>query len=476
MLLGSLILFLLSATLGTRVLAGQFTPGFHEYETMFLYGSDIFLILLLFVAFVFSRHPERSEESHEILRPMPQDDKKEKVNGGKFFSLSLVAFLLVAGISIFFATSKLLAFYQFVRLLALIALAFAISRIAREKKVFKIILGIIGTLAIIQSFIGIAQFTRQGAIGLRWLGESPISVTDGASSKILVDGSRVLRVYGLFPHPNILAAFLVLGFFALTHFYLKADEALYGKLFDWKKSVGENFRRFIGSKSLYLRIALALGIFIVLLGLTLTFSRSAWLAADVSLLFLFVSLIFSRRVSIRSLLRLLFLLFAICALLFAMFRPFILPRATLSLQEPSVDLRLRYNDLALKLIREHPLGVGFGNQVLFAVREKEYESLGMTEVWQWQPVHNLYLLMASEIGILGLASFLFFILIIFFIRHSSFAFRVSAAMLLFLLLIAATDHFLWTIWPGQIMLWVVIGLIIAVRARSSTDRMHPSEG
>ena len=39
------------------------------------------------------------------------------------------------------------------------------------------------------------------------------------------------------------------------------------------------------------------------------------------------------------------------------------------------------------------------------------------------------------------------------------------------------DHFLWTLQPGRLMLWLIIGIVIGVNsACDSMDRIHPSEG
>lgn len=461
----SFLIFLLTATLGTRALLYQFTNGFHEYETVFLYASDVTLILFLILSY--SGVTRISKNKKWI--------PDQVGNENKWLSLSLarpvaklygVAFLLFAAISIVFAEEKLLALYQFIRLLVLIAMAFAVARIAQERKVFKNILAIIAILAVLQSVIGIAQFINQKAIGLSWLGESPISATDGSSSKIMIEGSRILRAYGLFPHPNILGAFLVLGLLAIVYFYLQTDKELYEKIFDWQKGIGENFKRFIKSRYLYLRIALAGGMFIVLTGLALTFSRSAWLTAAVSLLCFTGFAVVSRGTTVRSILRLFIILLASGYALVALFRPFILPRATFTRTEPAVEYRLRYNELALDLIKKHPWGVGIGNQVLYSVEHDVYQKFGMKEVWQWQPIHNLYLLIAAEIGIVGLIGFLGFVIVIFWRRTkhppiTNYRLPITGAMLITLLLIGFFDHFLWTIWQGRIMLWLVIGLAIA---------------
>ena len=57
----SLLLVLIPVS--TRVILTSAIRGFHEYETLFLYGSDLVLLLLLVIAFGLHRH--HNGEWHE---------------------------------------------------------------------------------------------------------------------------------------------------------------------------------------------------------------------------------------------------------------------------------------------------------------------------------------------------------------------------------------------------------------------------
>ena len=165
---------------------------------------------------------------------------------------------------------------------------------------------------------------------------------------------------------------------------------------------------------------------------------------------------------------LLFLLAAFVLIIGKTYGFVLFPRAQLSSSEPAVVYRLAYNELGVEIIKSKPFGVGIGNQVIYAVKNDLYRNLEMTERWQWQPVHNIYILMAAEIGVFGLLAFLLFagrLLIATF--TSGGALLVPALMLSALLLLGFSDHFLWTLWPGRLMLWLAIGLALgAIRPRS----------
>lgn len=125
--------------------------------------------------------------------------------------------------------------------------------------------------------------------------------------------------------------------------------------------------------------------------------------------------------------------------------------------------------LGLELVASHPFGVGIGNQVFYSVQNGLYQWRGMTHAWEWEPVHNIYLLIATELGILGLAAFLTLLLSIIFnfgIRNFpcvalSLGVAVAALMSLSLMAFGLVDHFLWTLQPGRLMLWLVVGLALS---------------
>ncbi|MDP3901472.1 MAG: O-antigen ligase family protein [bacterium] len=421
-------LFLASIPLGTRFLVYQFTSGFHEYEAIFLYASDILLISFLFL--VFFQHSN-------ILKNVGM------LRGG----WALIFFVVLSGVSIFWATAIGLAIYNFIKLCLLVLMALAIVQWLRSGSIrLSHILIILAGSAAFQSLLGFWQFLKQASIGLGFLGESVLGPTIGGSAKIIVNGAPILRAYGTFPHPNVLAAFLLLGLFSLYYLWFGYN------------TNGTNVMR-----ASLVRFFLVGGFFVVILGLILTFSRSAWVIG------LFSTMAFSiywlvLKVSRRPAMFLVLALLTISSLLLVIFNSYIFPRAHISASEPAVVYRLEYNKLGMDLIKNNLLGVGIGNQVLYSVREGVYQKFGMDQVWQWQPIHNIYLLIASEVGIVGFLFFMVFIgYLIFDLRRLSFnpSHPTMLIMLMALLIFGLVDHFLWTLQPGKLMLWLVVGMAIA---------------
>ena len=464
------IFFLIFLSFGTRMTIHRFISGFHEYETAFLYAGDIFLILFLFLGWRYI--------------------KNAFLDQGPILLISLGLFELFAFLSIFFAYSPGLAIYNFIRLELLMFFALGLGEMVRQKIITpKIIFGSIAVLAALQALIGVGQFAIQRSFGLGILGESTLSPNVPGVAKIPVAGLRLIRGYGTFPHPNVLAAFLLLGLFSLYWWYIKYDWEKMGFVYDKRKSIRKNFTEYRRATKFGRRLAVSVGIGAVISGIVFSFSRAAWLIGTF-LTVLFIGRLFSRKEYRRPTRRLLIMIVAITVLIISIFHWAVFPRAVISAREPAVTERIAYNKIGVNIIENNFSGVGIGNQVLYAVKNNIYQDLtGMDRAYEWQPVHNLYLLVASEIGVVGLLAFLTFLLLLFLnpeqyqnsntenpkrfwpfkfqisnlFQVSSLEFGISRLMLVALLLYGLGDHFLWTLEPGRIMLWLIIGFLLGTR-------------
>ncbi len=454
-----LLVFLLP--LGTRHLLGGVTPGFHEYEAFFFYGTDFFVI-------IFSIWSVLTKPSW--LR----------VVASRGVGALLGAFLLATLASLFTAPSFALGAYVFARLVVLALFAVYLARFAESKKIVQTIFAIIAVAAVVQSVIGFSQVAKQGSIGLSMFGEPMLTSYSGAASTIKAESGRFLRAYGTFPHPNVLGAFLVIGLLTLAYWYTETERKLANAVFpeQWRKvdsmkkawakrgewtraqfvSAG---RKYFSHKLFVQRMLIAAATFVVVLGLALTFSRAAWAAAVIGLA---IFLVWALHQSFGAGVRLLGLLLVAGAATYLVLAPVILPRAEVSVTEPAVTDRLAYTEIGIQLLGSHPYGVGAGNQVLSAVRGGLYVDHGMTKVWDWEPVHNLYLLVATELGWLGLLSFLAFLGIVCWqlIRSGPhLETGLITAILLGLLIAGMFDHYLWDLQPGRLLFWFVVGLALS---------------
>jgi hypothetical protein len=122
---------------------------------------------------------------------------------------------------------------------------------------------------------------------------------------------------------------------------------------------------------------------------------------------------------------------------------------------------------------KHPLaGVGVGQFVM-----NEYQKHPSLESWQYQPVHSIFLLAFSELGIAGLIFFLLWIFSILewgigknrntgLLRSLSLTRLSFYCIILSFLFIAFFDHYFWDIKLGTIVFALPIILILALALNS----------
>jgi O-antigen ligase len=140
-----------------------------------------------------------------------------------------------------------------------------------------------------------------------------------------------------------------------------------------------------------------------------------------------------------------------------------------SLLFKSLNERLIYLNVSRGTILAHPL-IGFGNGQ-FVLKMNKFVPRGtILETWQFQPVHNVFLLIWSELGIVGLMLFVLLLWKLFHTSHNvprgtsdlasmeHFSIYVRGILLGFIF-IMLFDHYLWDIQQGQIMLWLVFALM-----------------
>jgi O-antigen ligase len=431
-------LLVLAVPFGVRTFISG-PASFNEYGSIFLYLSDIAVVLFVCL----------------MLPGLLKDVRILPWKG------TLLAFVVLAGVSLLSSSSFALSVVAFVRLGLLIGVAAGARRLLRESSVLYVTLVLVSLLALFQGAVAIMQFTGQGPLGLKVLGESPLSVADPGTAKITVEGAKFIRAYGTMPDPNILAGFLLIGLVALAYLFIKADKGLYVDAWDGSRSISVNFQKYLMSKLLYGRIVAASAMAIVSMGLIFTFSRSGWASVGLAM---GAMLIVAARVSVRAAGRFLALLLILTGTLYYFFSPLIMARASLSADEPSVSYRVEYTKIGLESIGAHPLlGVGIGNQVQSSIGEGRYAAHGMTRGWESQPVHNLYLLIGSEIGILGALAFCIFLVIVMkrLVPDKSLEAGLALALLIGLLFFGLFDHFLWDIQAGRLMLWLAIGVALS---------------
>ena len=293
-------------------------------------------------------------------------------------------------------------------------------------------------VSVAQSLIGIAQFTIQHSIGLFWLKESLIGQNIAGVAKIIVNSSPLIRAYGLFPHPNILGGFLffsiIITLLYKKMFHVEQSESCDSeKCSTWNNSGANNhsvknvprgtFWIFIKEKALSMVNIINLILLIQIFGILLSFSKSAILALVVALIYINIP---PRRIPNCSTWNILesrgkrgtFAMYKFKKLfhveqfkvlfglgLVVLVELFFLRVEFYALFVKSLEERVLYLSISERIIVDNPIiGAGTGQFIFEA--EKLFPNL---EVWQYQPVHNVFLLIWSEGGIVGLVLFILFL-------------------------------------------------------------------
>jgi O-antigen ligase len=423
--------------------------GFREHLTWSVYLFDIVFVALLTI-YGFSL-------LHNLLRNKLRNNKSVTKD-------ALLYFILTILLSCFFALNKNIAFHSCTYLIGAILFFFIAKNLFKDKKVFFNSALIIFLSGILQSIIAIFQFVSQKSIGLYFMGESQLTPHALGVAKFEMAGEKFIRAYGTFSHPNLLGAFLI--FALICGLWLLKNNICHSSLCHPRQSrvLGRNpgFK----NKSL-----LVLGNFLILIGIFLTFSRSVWLTTFLIILSLLVfnrkkiAKIFSKLSSHQKISSIALLMAIIFLMIFAAF-----PRLHLKncFNDRSYDLRKAYNQTAFKVIHENPiLGVGPGNFTLVlagVVETSQVLEIASLQPWELQPVHNLYLLIASEIGLVGLIIFIFFLLrLSSVIPYNKTGIRQNLFLYLFLayLFLGFFDHYFWTLPQGQMLFWLCLAFFVS---------------
>jgi len=343
----------------------------------------------------------------------------------KAISLWHVVGVGILAIGIFLSPSPFAGWYG---LLKLVEFGFLGWFVATNTK--KVIQGLEIALPVgilIESVLGIWQFILQHSVGGLWyfLGERTFSGDTPGIANVSLNNVLVLRPYGTFPHPNVLAGFLLISLLFLFVFL------------DQQTRV---------RKMLYM---LCLGIGSIMLFLTL--SRTAIFVACV-----FVLGSFARKF-LKKKKQMLQVMFAIFFFLFIFF--LLSPRLTgINITGESVVLREKLLSASWQMITGHPLlGVGLNNFLVVLPSISSLLSL--------QPVHNIYVLVLSETGVVG---FVLFTLILWnTIRHVRYPFehrlrentRIFVLCSIFVFLfVGLLDHYFLTLQQGQLLTTLIFGL------------------
>jgi O-antigen ligase len=406
---------------------------YSDFTSFSLYLSDILLFCLFLMVVI-----PRWKDFYHVVKPLI------------FFSLWVILVFLV-----FFSLNTRLNTYFLIKWLELIV-AYGTLKLVFEQKGLKMgFLKIFTWFCGLQSVIALAQFVHQSPLGLFRLGESHIGPAILGVAKIVSGGTTFIRGYGTFPHPNPLSAFLVGGTLISIYLLTIANRTI--------------------SKFSY-----SLLLFLNILGLTVTFSRGAYISLALGLIIFFGFLIYKHSVIARSAsdeaifpnkkiasaaLAMTVLLTSI-AFSFFLFKPFLLTRATFS-DQATMDRKF-YDRVGVKMAEKNPIfGVGLGESLLMM----EKYSQKTLAPWDKQPPHNYFIIAAAELGIPAMLFLAWF-----FLNHLWQLFKklksesnpqlttyylLLTTILATFLILMQFDHYFYDIEQTRLLLWTILALTAA---------------
>ncbi|PIZ55779.1 hypothetical protein COY25_00275 [Candidatus Uhrbacteria bacterium CG_4_10_14_0_2_um_filter_41_7] len=407
-----LALFFFSLPWQTRFIFGQVNIGGspYEYGIQSLYVTQM---LVLFIALL-------------VL------DLKWKKVYAKLVVLGLALVWLATIFSLFFSINKTLASTSLVQLI----FSFVLFLLLLDKRVqLKFLLKAFIFGLVLPVMLGVFQFFNGASFASTYLGLASRSSERLGDAVLLIGNTRVLRAYGSFSHPNIFGGYLAVGLVAI---------------FSTLQSVKKNSEQIVFS---------LIGV-LLSLGLILTFSRSAFAGLAVGVVLGTVIFLVKRPSYAKRLVGPAVGFMVVLALLITLFSSAILSRfsGVSPVESHAISERLdQYRDFPEVIGSSWLLGYGLGNYTLAI-----HEAFPNRQWFEYQPVHNVPLLVVGEIGILGLFILIALVItatLINFKRFSHidavFAFMTASLILT----ITFFDHYIWTSWSGQTLAVFVLALL-----------------
>jgi hypothetical protein len=383
-----------------------------EYSRISLYGWDILLGVLVLVSL-----PLIWREIGNFKSNSNTQNSNSKV------LLVYLLLLLLAVSSILWSPDKVLALVWCLRLLAA---GFVWLLVKTLKPRWSAVCWSLTSAGVIQALWAVGQFVSQSTLASKWLGVAIHQAGQPGSSVILTQAGIWLRAYAGQVHPNVLGGLLVITALSTAWLFINS----------------------FGDKGAAIKNRTWLALYTIqLFGLFFSFSRGAWIALAASLV------IWRRREHSNR--QALSFIFALTVVIFVMMGS-ILWQPTVGrlfggtrLEQQSIEERVGSVGESRGLLASvWWRGVGLGNYTVTLEQARP----GLRS-WSYQPVHNIFLLSLTELGVIGLGLWLWLL----WLRLRPMV-TLNSLFLVPILITGLFDHYWWTI-PSMFMLFWLLMLL-----------------
>lgn len=365
-----------------------------------------------------------------------KNKETKKILNSKSLNFTNLIILLFVGVNIIFSGARWVALYRWLRIGQWWLTIKLVNK--NKKEILNYLIKIVPWWIIVESFLGLAQIINGGSLNgiWWWLGERRFTYGGIGIAQFRILDQAWIRAYGTFSHPNSLAGFLLLAWLWLKSSVLRAPPLKKGGLFRvWYWVVNWS----------------------AVMGIVLSGSRIVW---GLTIVLLVVEEILKTKnnakkgtvatVPSKIIGKILLYIGIICIILGVISVNYRLSDFVGGWDTDSIEKRELLALSAIKMIKKTPLfGVGAGN---FVVNLPKFP---VGNFYWRQPVHNIFLLVWSEIGILG-------IMLLFF-NFRWLILRVSKKRFWWLLVIVGItglfDHYWLTLPQNSWLLAIILGLI-----------------
>lgn len=344
-----------------------------------------------------------------------------------YLYLSLLLFFIFSQLaSLFNAVNPFAALYRLKEYLITGLFGLYVSSVSFPKIKKALFLGL-ALSVVFTCFLAIIQFLLGHSVGLWIIGERSFSVTTPLIARFNFYEKVFLRPYATFPHPNMLAAFLVIVLPLLNY-------GIPGKLKNFKL-----VNTFLSTSAVFI-----------------TFSRPSLILIGLQIILMFKKF------------------WKILLILGVLTTPLIFVRLSsiFTFDNLAVLRRRELSEYALFLFQQYPVfGVGLNNFI--NVLASDHILVGTSRFLQ--PVHNIFLYTLAETGLIGLTGLSLFIgtsLIINLKSNSPFA-RVLVGSLFMIIFLGLFDHYFLTLPQGQRLFFLILGLSLS-RTINNSSNTHGS--